>query len=199
MKKKLFVVIFAIAMIAVSATAVLSETWFDTTITLTATADSSATGRYVHVLIREDCAKISQGLTDSVASHAFGSVYQGVTYEWTVYVLNDGAQPAYLFYSPTHYTATFANQIDVNILVKAIAYGPECQITDMAVPLPTGVASLPFLLPEKAVGVAPNTGFLLAPGKEVKLDVMMTVNSVQLGTPITIPLVISAVNNQIQG
>jgi hypothetical protein len=97
-----------------------------------------------------------------------------------VYVFNDGTEMVYITYLPTDVTLD-GGQTRFHITVDVINYGVPCQMTDNNLQLPTGVASLPFALPEKNI-IAPTAGFPLGPNKMIKLDVMVRVDSVDTGT-----------------
>ena len=97
---------------------------------------------------------------------------QGNYYEWTFYVLNNGAQQVYLTYVPTTYSAD-GGQTKITINVNAIEYGVPCQMTDNHLNPPLSSNALPYALPEKITAL-PTNGFLLMPTKMVKLDVILT-------------------------
>ena len=121
---------------------------------------------------------------------------QGNYYEWTFYVLNNGAQQVYLTYEPTTYSAD-GGQTKISIAVNAIEYGVPCQTTDNNLHPPLSSKALPYALPEKNTA-APTSGFLLLPTKVVKLDVILYVSSIVEGVTETIPFDISGVNVQAQ-
>jgi len=198
MNKKL-IAVFVVAIFAVSAYTAFADTWIDKSLPLTYNGDftsGSATGTtdLVHISIYEDCA-----LTTPATGHDFGNVFEGNTYEWAVYVTNDGAEQVYLSYSPTTFTdsAASAGQVDATIKVTAIAYGLGCETSGTTLTPPLTSNALPYNLPEKNAA-APTNGFLLMPGKVVKLDVQVTVLSIDQGVPVTIPFAISGVGVTIQ-
>jgi len=188
MNKKL-VGIFAVAIFAFSMAAVLSDTWVDRAASFT--FNSSANGNLVSIGLFADCAA-SVPLASTGVAHDFGLVAQGNTYEWTIYVLNNGAEQVYLTYSPTSFTAN-GGQTAAMIAVQAIAYGVPCETsgTTLVPPLPQN--QLPYNLPEKTVN-NPTAGFLLMPNKIVKLDVKLSVISVDAGLSFTVPFMIAGVN-----
>ena len=121
---------------------------------------------------------------------------QGNYYEWTFYVLNNGAQQVYLSYLPTTYSAD-GGQTKITINVNAIQYGVPCEMADNHLNPPLSSNALPYALPEKNVAV-PTNGFLLMPTKMVKLDVILYVSSIVEGVTETIPFEIAGVNVQAQ-
>lgn len=181
MNKKLLFVVLAVALVATCATvSVLSDTWLDSFITLTA-----QTGSLQSMAIYTDCAA-----TTVATSHDFGVVTQGNTYEWTIYVLNTGSEQMIITYFPTDKTFD-GGQSSFTINVNVIEYGVPCQMTDN-IPLPPSIVSLPYVLPEKNVAI-PEIGFPLMPTKMVKLDIMLTVNRVVVGRSYNIEFEVSGV------
>ena len=191
MNKKLFGIL-TIAIFAVSMASVLSDTWVDKPAPFT--FNSSMGSNAVSIGLFADCAATVPLATSGVA-HDFGLVAQGNTYEWTIYVLNNGAEQVYLTYSPTTYTAN-GGQTAATVRVQAIAYGVPCETSGTTLTPPDGY-KLPYSLPEKNVN-APTAGFLLMPDKIVKLDVQLSVASVDAGMTFTVPFQISGVNVVIQ-
>ena len=190
MNKKL-IGILAIAIFAFSAMTVLADTWVDKPIPFTFTAGPS--GSIVSLGLFSDCAG-TVALSPTIA-HDFGSVMQGNTYEWTLYVYNNGPNQVYLTYSPTTYSAN-GGQTMVTIGVTAIAYGVPCETSGTTLTPPAGY-SLPYNLPEKNVNV-PAAGFLLMPNKMIKLDVQLHVISIDQGLSFTVPFMIAGDNVIVQ-
>ena len=109
--------ILAIAIIGTCAAAtVMSDTWLDSFLTLTA-----HTGSLQSMGIFDNC----DG-TIVVTAHDFGTVTQGNSYEWTVYVLNTGSEQMRITYLPTIVTFD-AGQSSFTINVDVISYGVPCQ------------------------------------------------------------------------
>jgi len=186
MKKKILVSSLAIMLIAAfAATTVFSDSWVDKGLTLTATATTTQS-----LALYTDC----QASTPAT-SHDFGMVAQGNSYEWTVYVLNTGALGMYISYLPTAVVGQGGQQAML-ISVAVIEYGNPCQVQG---PIPaigfagTGVTALPYLLPEKAPAT-PEQGFFLMPSKMIKIDIKLTVLSVDAGSVYTIPFTVAGVN-----
>ena len=192
MNKKL-IGIFAVAIFAFSMAAVLSDTWVDRAASFT--FNSSANGNLVSIGLFADCAA-SVPLASTGVAHDFGLVAQGNTYEWTIYVLNNGAEQVYLTYSPTVFTAN-GGQTAAMIAVQAIAYGVPCETSGTTLVPPLEANRLPYNLPEKTVA-NPTAGFLLMPNKIVKLDVKLSVISVDAGLSFTVPFMIAGVNVVVQ-
>ena len=192
MNKKL-IGILAIAIFAFSMAAVLSDTWVDRPASFT--FNSSVNSSDVSIGLYADCAATVPLATSGVA-HDYGLVAQGNTYEWTIYVLNNGAEQVYLVYSPTTFSAN-GGQTAATIAVQAIAYGVPCETSGTTLTPPLAANALPYNLPEKNVA-NPTNGFLLLPDKIVKLDVKLTIASVDAGMTFTVPFMISGVNVVIQ-
>ena len=192
MNKKL-IGILAVAIFAFSMAAVLSDTWVDRAASFT--FNSSTNSNLVSIGLFADCAA-SVPLASTGIAHDFGLVAQGNTYEWAIYVLNNGAEQVYLTYSPTTFTAN-GGQTAALIAVQAIAYGVPCETSGTTLVPPLTANALPYNLPEKNVNT-PTNGFLLLPDKIVKLDVKLTVQSVDAGLTFTVPFQISGVNVVIQ-
>ena len=193
MNKKL-IAIFAIAIFAVSTMAVLADTWVDVPAPFTFTADPSGAYSGVSISLCSDCACTAP--LNPVLAHDFGLVMQANVYEWTFYVLNNGSEQVYLTYSPTAYTAN-GGQTSVNIVVTAIAYGDACETSGTTLAPPLASNALPYNLPEKTTST-PSNGFLLLPDKVVKLDVKLTVLSIDEGMTFTVPFSINGVNVLVQ-
>ena len=169
MNKKLLLGVLCIAVVAFGATAVVADTWMSRLLTFT-----FRTGSMQSMSLWKDCNKMY------APEPWVQSVSQGNTYEYTLYVFNDGTELVYITYLPTDVT-TDGGQTRFHITVDVINYGVPCQMTDNNLQLPTGVLSLPFALPEKSIA-NPSAGFPLGPNKMIKLDVMVRVDSVDLGT-----------------
>ena len=103
MNKKI-IGIFAIAIFAFSMAAVLSDTWVDKSASFT--FNSSTNSNLVSIGLFADCAA-SVPITTTGVAHDYGLVAQGNTYEWTIYVLNNGAEQVYITYSPTTFSANY--------------------------------------------------------------------------------------------
>ena len=182
MNKKFVIGIIAIALIASAAAAVLasavSTQWTDYNMPLTATV---STGTSALTITSDANAAVA------VASHNFGSITVGQSYEWTFYIYNSGAVGQYITYLPTNYGM---GQTSISLTATVVEYGVPGEM-----PLPnlaltgTGVTALPFALPEKNTAI-PAQGFYLMPSMMIKLDVKITVSQLD-GTPINIPFEIA--------
>jgi len=208
MNKKI-VAIFAIAIFAISAYSVLADTWVDKTMTITFTGDSAggAGTPLVGLGVFSDCALTvpvpptnpeASATPDpaSAIAHDFGNVMEGNTYEWAIYVVNNGAEQVYLTYLPTTISGN-GGQIAATLHVTAIAYGLSCETSGTTLSPPLASNALPYSLPEKNVA-APTSGFLLMPNKVVKLDVQLHVLSVDEGVLNTVTFQISGVSVTVQ-
>ena len=172
MNKKLLFGVLCIAVVAFGATAVVADTWMSRLLTFT-----FRTGTMQSIKLWKNCE------ATFAPEPWIQAVSQGNTYEYTLYVLNDGTELVYITYLPTDVTLN-AGQTRFHITVDVINYGVPCQMTDNNLQLPTGVSSLPYALPEKSIA-NPSAGFPLGPNKMIKLDVMVRVDSVDLGTNMT--------------
>jgi len=194
---KKIIAILAIAIFAISAYSVLADTWIDKQMTITFTGDSAggAGTPLVGLGIFSDCALATPVPGVGVTAHDFGNVMQGNTYEWAIYVVNNGAEQVYLSYLPTTITGN-GGQIAATLSVTAIAYGLPCETSGTTL-APGCTNALPYNLPEKNVAT-PTNGFLLMPNKVVKLDVQLHVTSVDEGVLSTVTFQISGVSVTVQ-
>ena len=181
MNKKFVIGIIAIALIASAAAGVLAQIstqWTDYNMPLTATV---STGTSALTITSDANAAVA------VASHNFGSITVGQSYEWTFYIYNNGAVGQYITYLPTNYGT---GQTSISLTATVVEYGVPGEM-----PLPnltlqgTGVPALPYSLPEKSTA-NPAQGFYLMPSKCIKIDVKITVAQLD-GTPINIPFEIA--------
>jgi len=185
MNKKFVIGIIAIALMVSAAAAVLASgiannsQWLDVNMPLTATVSSSTSV----LTVTSDNA----GLV-STTGHNFGPISPGQSYEWTFYVYNSGSVGQYITFLPTSYGT---GQTSIGISATVVEYGVPGEM-----PLPnltlsgTGVAALPFTLPEKDT-LNPVQGFYLMPSKIIKIDVKVTVAQLDIGIPINIPFEIA--------
>ena len=112
------------------------------------------------------------------ASDWIQCVEQGGDYAFALYVLNTGTSPVYITYLPTNVNLD-GGQTRFTVAVQVIGFGMPCEMIANNIPLPAGVDSLPFTLPEKNTQM-PDQGFPLNPNKMIKLDVTVHVDSVDL-------------------
>ena len=185
MNKKFIVTVIAIVLLASSAAAVLATAaitnsqWLDINMPLTATVSSSTSA----LTVTSDNAALV-----STTGHNFGPISPGQSYEWTFYVYNSGSVGQYITFLPTSYGT---GQTSMSISATVVEYGVPGEM-----PLPnltlsgTGVAALPFTLPEKDT-LNPAQGFYLMPSKMIKIDVKVTVAQLDIGIPINIPFEIA--------
>ena len=167
MNKKLLLGILCIAIVGIIATSAFSDTWLSKFKTIYVKTGSSQ-----GIMLFDDCD------ARCLASDVIQCVQQGGNYEFAVYVLNTGTAPVYITYLPTDVTAD-AQQTRFHITVQVIGFGMPCEMIANNIPLPTGVSSLPYNLPEKNVN-APTAGFPLNPNKMIKLDITVRCDSVDL-------------------
>jgi len=169
MNKKLLLGILCVAAIAVVATSAFADTWLSKFNNI-----YLKTGSSQNIALYKDC--------DALVSPEdwVQLVEQGGVYEFSVYVLNTGTNTVYITYLPTD-VSTDGGQTRFHIIVGVIGYGLPCQMIANNIPLPTGIASLPYLLPEKSTA-SPTAGFPLMPNKMIKLDVAVRVDSVDLSS-----------------
>ena len=189
MNKKILLGILAIAVVAIAGTAAFADTWMSKFNDI-----YIKTGSSQEICLFQDC--------DArwVANDGWcESVEQGGVYEFSLYVLNTGSRMVYITYLPTDFSAN-AGQTRFRVTVNVIGFGMPSQMIANNIPLPAGISSLPYALPEKNVNT-PSTGFPLNPNKMIKLDVSVEVISVDLnqapniwGTRWTIPFEVVAVS-----
>jgi hypothetical protein len=167
LNKKILLGILCVAVIAIAGTAAFADTWLSQFNNI-----YIKTGTTQEIKLFDDCdAKYEvQPWTQAVE--------QGGVYEFALYVLNTGTKQVYITYLPTDFSSD-AGQTRMHITVQVIGFGMPCQMIANNIPLPTGVASLPYNLPEKSIG-NPTAGFPLAPNKMIKLDVTVRVDSLDL-------------------
>jgi archaellum component FlaG (FlaF/FlaG flagellin family) len=169
LNKKLLLGVLCIAIIAVGAAAVVADTWISRLVSFRFT-----TGTSQSIALYKDCA------ATFAPEPWVQSVAQGQTYEYTMYVFNNGTQLVYITYLPTDVTLD-GGQTHMTIAVDVLNYGVPCEMVGNNIQLPSPITSLPYALPEKKVST-PSIGFPLGPNKMIKLDVKVTVLSVDLGT-----------------
>ena len=169
MNKKLLLGILAIALVAIVGTTVVADSWKSKFLGFRLNAGGTQS-----LYLYKDCWAFftAEGWTQSVT--------EGNTYEFSVYVLNTGTELMYITYLPTDVNRD-NGQTRFRITVDVINYGLPSQMTDNNIALPTGIASLPYALPEKNVAT-PTNGFPLMPNKMIKLDISIEVFSVDLNT-----------------
>jgi len=138
-------------------------TWTSYTVKMRASTSNTA-----GVGIFADC----MGLVE-IDAIDYGGITQGYHYERAVYIKNKGTVDLYITYLPTN---VYANDGQTHFIVTVFVteYGLPCQLSPISV----------VQLLEKDVN-NPAAGFLLAPGKMIKLDVVLSVDRVwipQLGS-----------------
>lgn len=151
----------AIALIVIIGQSVaLTMTWTDTKVTMTA-----GTASVVSVSLFKDCS-----CTVPFTEHNWDGVVQGQEYEVTCYVRNSGNQAVYITYTPGSLNFDGAQtRFRINVSVIESPAMP-CQLLPMT----------PELLPVKNPLVC-ERGFLLLPGKVIKVDIVLLVDSVVAG------------------
>jgi hypothetical protein len=108
-----------------------------------------------------DCANLLPA-----TAHDWDGVMEGNVYEYSLFIKNSGAQALYITYLPTDFWAN-ENQTHFIITVNVVKFGIPCQLNDIT----------PVPLPEKNY-LNPTLGYLLTPGKMIKVDIELTVISV---------------------
>ena len=188
MNKKILFGILAVAIVAVAGTAAFADTWM-----------SKFNDIYIKTGSSQEIKLFRDADAEYYAEAWSESVEQDGIYEFSLYVLNTGSRMVYITYLPTDFSAN-AGQTRFRVTVNVIGFGMPSQMIANNIPLPAGISSLPYALPEKNVNT-PSTGFPLNPNKMIKLDVTVTVLSVdlnqapnQLGIRWTIPFEVVAVS-----
>ncbi len=169
MNKKLLLGILAVAIVAIAGTAAYADTWMS---------------KFNNIYIRTGSTQEVKLFCDCDARFEVQPWTQAVEedgiYEFSLYVLNTGTSPLYITYLPTDFNPNAdAGQTRMHIAVQVIGFGLPCQMIANNIPLPTGIASLPYTLPEKSTA-NPTAGFPLASNKMIKLDITLTVQSLDL-------------------
>ena len=169
MNKKLLLGILCVVAIAIVGTAAFADTWLSRINNI-----YLKTGSSQNIALYKDCdAKYAP-------EDFIQLVEQDGVYEFSLYVLNTGTTSVYITYLPTD-VSTDGGQTRFHITVQIIGYGLPCQMIANNIPLPTGIASLPYNLPEKSTA-NPTAGFPLMPNKMIKLDVTVRVDSIDLSS-----------------
>jgi hypothetical protein len=169
MNKKILFGILAVAIVAIVGTAAFSDTWL-----------SQKTNMYLKTGSSQNIALFDDCNARCPAQEIYQCVEQGGSYEFAMYVLNTGTAPVYITYLPTDVN-TDGGQTRFHITVQVIGFGMPCEMIANNIPLPTGISSLPYNLPEKSTA-APTSGFPLNPNKMIKLDITVRVDSVDLSS-----------------
>jgi archaellum component FlaG (FlaF/FlaG flagellin family) len=160
MNKKIVASLAIVAIAIAAAYGVYSMTWTSARISMTAGSASLYT-----IGLFQDCMT-----TNPFTAHDWDGVVQGQEYEVTLYVKNTGTVALYVTYLPTDLSFDL-DQTRFTITVNVIE-GPAtpCQLNPIT----------PVLMPEKNPLVC-NNGFLLNPGKVIKIDIVLTVASLVSG------------------
>jgi hypothetical protein len=217
MNKKMLIAILAIAVTALFVMTIAADTWVDVIVPIGFTADPNPQGSSgVSIGLYTDCSLTTpvtpattngallvpfEGRYDATPSvappvaHNFGMVSEGNTYEWPIYVVNNGSKQVYITYLPTTFSYDYG-QTSGKIVVTVIAYGLPCETAGLLSP-PLCPNQLPYNLPEKDPA-HPLTGFLLMPNKVIKLDVKLTINSIMADQTYLMYLDIAGVSVTIQ-
>ncbi len=160
MNNKIIAAIATVLVASLGTSAFFAMTWTDSRITMTA-----GTSSVVSLGLFSDCAA-----TIPFTTHNWDGVVEGQEYEVACYVRNIGTQAVYVSYTPGALNFDGAQtrfRINVSVLE-----GPAlpCQLLPIS----------PDFLPIKNPLVCEN-GFLLLPGKVIKLDIVLLVDSVVSG------------------
>jgi hypothetical protein len=160
MNKKISAILAVVLVAVAGATAAMSMTWTESRISMTAGSASIVT-----IGLYEDCAT-----TIPFTTYDWDGVVQGQEYEVTCYVKNTGTQAVYISYTPSALSFDGA-QTRFRLNVTVIE-GPatSCQLNPIS----------PTFLPIKNPLVCEN-GFLLLPGKVIKVDIILLVDSLVSG------------------
>jgi hypothetical protein len=173
MNKKLLLAIVCIAVIGIAETAVFAASWMS---------------KFNNIYLKTGSSQNLALFSDCDATHTTEDwiqlVQAGGTYGFSAYVLNTGTSPLYITYLPTD-ISTDGGQTRFHITVNVIGYGLPCQMVANNIPLPTGIAALPYALPEKSTAT-PNAGFPLNPNNMIKLSITVQVDSVDLSSQPTL-------------
>jgi hypothetical protein len=215
MKKKALIGILAIAVAAICVMTIAADTWVDVLVPIGFTADPAGTqgSSGVSIGLYTDCyltAPVAPAATNPglplfwiwrdglpiAVAHNFGMVSEGNTYEWPIYVVNNGSKQVYITYLPTNFIAD-SGQTSGSITVTVIAYGLGCETSGTTLVPPLASNALPYNLPEKNAAT-PQIGFLLMPNKVIKLDVKLTINSIMADQTYYMYLDIAGVSVTIQ-
>jgi len=150
--------ILGVVVLGVSGLLVAAVTWTSYTVTM-----SAATSNTAMVGVFSDCLTTSE-----VTDINWNGITQGYTYEYAVFIRNKGTVDLYITYSPTH---VFMNndQTHFELHVMVTEFGLPCQLSTISA----------VNLPEKDAA-NPTAGYLLPPGKVVKVDITLFVHSVWL-------------------
>jgi hypothetical protein len=169
LNKKILLGILCVAVIAIAGTAAFADTWLSKFNNI-----YLKTGSSQEIKLFDDCdAKYE---TSDLVQH----VEQDGVYEFALYVLNTGTSAVYITYLPTDVSVD-AGQTRFHITVQVIGFGMPCQMIANNIPLPAGISSLPYNLPEKSIA-NPTSGFPLASNKMIKLDITVRVDSLDLSS-----------------
>lgn len=166
MNKKLLLGVLCVAIVGIVATSVVADTWISRFKTI-----RFFTGSTVNFALYENCEGTMPICTNVL------TVAQGQHYQFTLYAYNNGTNLLYITYLPTTISQD-GGQTRMTITVDVIEYGVPSQMGG-AVPLPTGISSLPWVMPEKSIS-NPTNGFPLAPTKMIKLLVEVRVDSIDM-------------------
>ena len=160
MNRKLVGILVAVLVAVAGSAVAVSMTWTESKVTMTA-----GTASVVSIGLFEDCAT-----TVPFTTHDWDGVVQDQEYEVTTYVKNTGNQAVYITYTPS--TKNFdGDQTRFRIVVNVIeSPATPCQLLPMT----------PQALPVKDPMNCPN-GFLLLPGKVIKVDIILLVDSTVSG------------------
>ncbi len=169
MNKRLLGILAAALAVIIGASTAWSMTWTENRVTMTA-----ETASVVAIGVFKDC-----DTTIPFATYDWDGVTDGQHYEVTAYVKNTGNQAVYVTYVPP--ALVFDGGQTIMRLDVFVLEGPatSCQL------LPISPVSLPFENP-----LVCERGFLLLPGKVIKLDIVLTVISVVAGGTWRWPLLI---------
>jgi len=162
--KKISAAIVAVVLAAVSILSVwaMTSTW--STITMSAT---SGAANLVTLNEFQDCLT-----TVPVTSHSWGVIAQDQTYEKAVYIKNTGNMGIYVTYLQRDYWF-YDNQAHFTIVPYIIEFGLPCQLN---------AVSPRVMMWEKKVTMDPPTdGYWLDPGKVIKVDIELHVNTIVAG------------------
>jgi len=167
-RKKAGLILFGLAMMAITGFAALSQQWVTSTIAMRLVQSSAG---YGPIKAYWDC-----DMLHDVVDIDWGSVTSGQRYVRSIFIVNKGNTLLYICYMPTYFNDT---QYKFHIECFVHAEGTPCQLNKIIPPPP---------IPEKEDILAnPTLGYKLYPGMMIKIDIYLTVEMIEIGKAYVIP------------
>jgi len=166
-KRRLSLILVGIAMIAVTGFVALSQTW----VTASAMMHLTQAGSSAQLKVFWDC-----GMTGPVTDIDWGPVTSGQRYVRSVFVVNPGTVMLYVTYLPTWWPVP-PGQYKFHIECFIHMEGTPCQLNKPPSPIP---------MVEKDINT-PTIGYELYPGCMIKVDIRLTVESIEVGKTYDFP------------